>query len=29
LPYRVAGDATTPRLAMQAFKDGHEAGLAV
>jgi 2,4-dienoyl-CoA reductase-like NADH-dependent reductase (Old Yellow Enzyme family) len=29
IPCRVAGDAITPRLAMQAFKDGHEAGLAV
>jgi hypothetical protein len=29
IPYRVAGDATAPRLAMQAFKEGHEAGLAV
>ena len=29
IPYRVAGDAVAPRLAMQAFKDGHEAGLAV
>lgn len=29
IPYRIAGDAITPRLAMQAFKDGHEAGLAV
>lgn len=29
IPYRIAGDALAPRLAMQAFKDGHEAGLAV
>jgi NADPH-dependent 2,4-dienoyl-CoA reductase/sulfur reductase-like enzyme len=27
--YRVVGDAVSPRLAAQAFKDGHEAGLAL
>lgn len=29
IAYRVAGDAHAPRLGMQAFKEGHEAGLAV
>ena len=29
IPFRIVGDAVSPRLAMQAFKDGHEAGLAV
>lgn len=29
ISFRIAGDAVAPRLAMQAFKDGHEAGLAV
>ncbi|MGO4859998.1 oxidoreductase [Arthrobacter sp. 2MCAF14] len=29
IAYRVAGDAVAPRLAAQAFKGGHEAGLAV
>jgi hypothetical protein len=29
IAYRVIGDAVAPRLAAQAFKDGHEAGLAV
>jgi 2,4-dienoyl-CoA reductase-like NADH-dependent reductase (Old Yellow Enzyme family) len=29
LAYHIVGDALSPRLAMQAFKDGHQAGLAV
>lgn len=29
ISYRVVGDAHAPRLGMQAFKEGHEAGLAV
>jgi 2,4-dienoyl-CoA reductase-like NADH-dependent reductase (Old Yellow Enzyme family) len=29
IAYRLAGDVVAPRLAMQAYKDGHEAGLAV
>jgi NADPH-dependent 2,4-dienoyl-CoA reductase/sulfur reductase-like enzyme len=29
LRYQIVGDALAPRLAMQAFKEGHQAGLAV
>lgn len=29
IAYRLAGDVVSPRLAMQAYKDGYEAGLAV
>ncbi len=29
IPFRIAGDAVAPRWAMQAFKEGHEAALAI
>jgi hypothetical protein len=29
LSYQIIGDAVAPRLAMQAYKEGHQAGLTV